>query len=44
MDLRQFVIDDFITQVTQLLKAELKELVDMARATMEPIKLCDEKW
>ena len=34
---------DFIRQVSQLLRAELKELVDMAWATMEPIKLYDEK-
>jgi len=36
-------MDDFITQVTQLLRAELKELVSVARTTIEPIKLCDEK-
>jgi len=35
---------DLINQVSQLLRAELKELVDVARATMEPIKPCDEKW
>jgi len=35
---------DLITQVTQLLRAELEELVDVARATMEPIKSCDEEW
>ena len=35
---------DFINQVSQLLRAELEELVDEARATMEPIELCDEKW
>jgi len=38
------VIDDFIIQVTQLLRAELKELVDVARAVMEPIELYDEEW
>jgi len=37
-------MDDFITQVTQLLRAELKELADVARATMEPIEPCDEEW
>jgi len=35
---------DFIYQVSQLLRAELKELVDVARAMMEPIELCDEEW
>jgi len=35
---------DFINQVSQLLRAELEELVDVARATMEPIELCDEEW
>jgi len=29
--------------VSQLLKAELKELVDMARATTEPIEPYDEE-
>jgi len=33
---------DFIRQVLQLLRAELKELVDVARATEEPIEPCDE--
>jgi len=37
-------MDDLITQVTQLLRVELEELVDVARATMESIKLCDEEW
>jgi len=36
-------MDDFITQVMQLLKANFEELVDVARTTMEPIKLCDEE-
>jgi len=27
----------------QLLRAELKELVNMAQAIIEPIKLCDEE-
>jgi len=35
---------DLIRQVLQLLRVELKELVDVAQATMEPIKLCDEEW
>jgi len=35
---------DFIKQVSQLLRAELKELVDITQATMEPIKPCDEEW
>jgi len=34
---------DLIRQVLQLLRAELKELVDVARATMEPIELYDEE-
>ena len=34
---------DLIRQVSQLLRAELEELVDVARATIEPIKPCDEK-
>jgi len=34
---------DLIRQVSQLLKAELEELVDVARATMEPIEPRDEK-
>ena len=28
----------------QLLKAELKELMDVAWAIIEPIKPCDEEW
>jgi len=28
----------------QLLRAELEELVDVARATFGDIKLCDEEW
>jgi len=35
---------DLIRQMSQLLRAELEELVDVARATIKPIKLCDEKW
>jgi len=34
---------DLINQVSQLLRAELKELVDMARATIEPIELYDKE-
>jgi len=30
--------------MSQLLKAELKELVDVAWAIIEPIKPCDEEW
>jgi len=37
-------VTDFIRQVSQLLKAELEELVDVAQATMETIELCDEGW
>ena len=37
-------VTDLINQVSQLLRAELEELVDEARATMEPIELCDEEW
>jgi len=29
--------------VSQLLRVELEELVDEARATIEPIELCDEE-
>jgi len=35
---------DLIRQVLQLLRAELKELVDVAWAIIEPIKLYDEEW
>jgi len=35
---------DLIRQVLQLLKAELKELVDVAWAIIKPIKPCDEEW
>jgi len=34
---------DLIRQVSQLLRVKLKELVDVARATIEPIELCDEE-
>jgi len=37
-------VTDLINQVSQLLRAELKELVDVARAIIEPIELCDEEW
>jgi len=37
-------VTDLINQVSQLLRVELEELVDVARATMEPIKLCDKEW
>ena len=36
-------VTDFIRQVSQLLRVELEELVDVARATIEPIELCDEE-
>ena len=36
-------ITDLINQVSQLLRAELKELVNVAQATIEPIKPYDEK-
>ena len=35
---------NLIKQVSQLLRAELKELVDVAQATIEPIEPCDEEW
>ena len=34
---------DLIRQISQLLRAELKELVDMARTIIEPIKLYNEE-
>jgi len=34
---------DLIKQVSQLLRAELKELVDVAQATIEPIEPYDEE-
>ena len=37
-------MDDLILQVTQLLRAELRELVDVAQAIFEDIELCDEEW
>ena len=37
-------VTDLINQVSQLLRVELEELVDVARATMEPIKPCDKEW
>jgi len=37
-------VTDLINQVSQLLRAELEELVNVARATTEPIELCDEEW
>jgi len=38
------IVTDLINQVSQLLRAELEELVDEAWATMEPIEPCDEEW
>ena len=37
-------VTDLIRQVSQLLRAELEELVDVARAIIEPIEPCDEEW
>jgi len=37
-------VTDFIRQMSQLLRAELKELVDMAQTTIELIKPYNEKW
>ena len=37
-------VTNLIRQVSQLLRAELKELVDVAQAIIEPIKPCDEEW
>ena len=37
-------VTDLINQVSQLLRAELKELVDEAQATIEPIEPCNEDW
>jgi len=42
--MRAFSVTDLINQVSQLLRAELEELVDVARATMEPIEPCDKEW
>jgi len=36
-------IIDLIRQVSQLLRAELEELIDVAQTTMESIKPCDEE-
>jgi len=36
-------VTDLIRQVSQLLRAELEELVDIARATIEPIEPCDKE-
>ena len=35
---------DLINKVLQLLRVELEELVDVARAIIEPIELCDKEW
>jgi len=37
-------VTDLINQVSQLLRVELEELVDVVWAMMEPIELCDEEW
>ena len=34
---------DLIKQVSQLLRAELEELVDIAQAMTKPIEPCDEE-
>jgi len=39
-----FIMDDFILQVTQLLRAEFKELMDVAQAIFKDIKPCDKEW
>jgi len=36
-------VTDLTRQVSQLLRVELEELVDVARAMIEPIKPCDEE-
>ena len=33
-----------MNQVSQLLRAELEELVSVAQATMEPVEPCDKEW
>ena len=40
---KEVSVIDLIRQVSQLLKVELKELVDMAQAIMELIELYDEE-
>jgi len=37
-------MDDLILQIMQLLRVELKELVDVAWAMFKDIKLCDKDW
>jgi len=37
-------VTDLIRQVSQLLRVELKELVDIAQAIIESIELCDKEW
>jgi len=37
------IVTNLINQVLQLLRAELKELVDVAWATIKPIELYDEE-
>jgi len=37
-------VTNLIRQVSQLLRAELKELMDVAQTTMEPIEPYDEEW
>jgi len=39
-----YFVTDLINQVLQLLRAELEELVNVARATMKPIEPYDEEW
>jgi len=38
------IVTDLIRQMSQLLRAELKELVDVAWTIIKPIELCDEEW
>ena len=33
-----------MNQVSQLLRAELEELVSVAQATIEPVELYNEEW
>ena len=36
-------VTDLIRQVSQLLRVELKELVDVIWATIKPVELCDKE-
>jgi len=41
---KEVSVTDLIKGLSQLLRVELKELVNVARAIMEFIKLCNEEW